>query len=138
MQILFELEPGARAPFKFHPCDAGWDLFLPSPLYPGRGLCFDTGVHVLIPAGFVGLVQPRSSISAQGLHVATGVIDAGYTGSIKVTVWDNDGARPQSLKGGERIAQLVVVPLAGLSMEPGRVIELHTDRGAAGFGSTGK
>lgn len=139
MNVLFELETGAIAPTKAHPEDAGWDLYLPVGILAeeAKDLTFNTGVHVLIPPGCVGLILPRSSLSAKGIHVITGVIDAGYTGPIKINMWREYWARPR-FNQGDRVAQLVIVPLLSADLVPGKVIGVETSRGDGGFGSTGR
>lgn len=147
MNVLFELEPGAIEPTKAHPEDAGWDLYLPpmsnwsDAIREGEEYIFNTKVHILIPPGYVGLVLPRSGVSAKGIHVAIGVIDAGYTGPIKITAWaisPYGQSRPYLFSDGDRIAQLVVLPLPAVELIPGKVIGVETSRGAGGFGSTGR
>ena len=147
MQIQFTLDKGAFKPTKAHATDAGFDLYAKEDQQIGmNNVIFDTGVHILIPAGFVGLVLPRSSMSAKGVICATGVIDAGYSGSIKICLryqeWyydydaniDNDTLK---VYAGERIAQIVIVPLPEIELQ--EVSELpKTDRGSNGFGSSGK
>jgi len=98
-----------------------------------------TGLAVAIPAGHAGLVLPRSGLaSRQGLTLANspGLIDEGYRGEIIVAVVNLDPDQPVEIRKGDRIAQLVVVPFAGI--EPAEVAELpQSSRGEAGFGSTG-
>ena len=146
MQIQFTLDKGAYKPTKAHDTDAGFDLYAKEDQLLGMNVSkIDLGVHILIPAGFVGLVLPRSSMSAKGVICATGVIDAGYSGSIKICLrcqnWhfysdfiDNETLR---VYAGERIAQIVIVPLPEIELQ--EVNELpKTDRGSNGFGSSGK
>ena len=147
MILALKLDEGAFRPTKAHTKDAGFDLYAREEKLIGmNNVIFDTGVHILIPAGFVGLVLPRSSLSAKGVICATGVIDAGYSGSIKICLrcqkWhfdyachiDNDTLK---VKAGERIAQLVIVPIP--EIELATVNELpQTERGSEGFGSSGK
>ena len=147
MILAFKLDEGAFKPTKAHAKDAGFDLYAREDQLIGmNNVIFDTGVHILIPAGFVGLVLPRSSMSAKGVICATGVIDAGYSGSIKICLrcqnWhfnsdlnlDNKTLR---VHAGERIAQIVILPLPEIELQ--EVTELpQTDRGSNGFGSSGK
>lgn len=83
-KIIYQLDTGAYKPVKAHEADAGFDLFAREDvaLSPDKTFKVDTGVHVLIPEGYVGLVLPRSSYNCAGVATPTGVIDAGYTGSI--------------------------------------------------------
>lgn len=141
MLLNFTLDQGAYKPTKAHNLDAGFDLYLKKDIYISKSRdceLVDTGVHVEIPAGYVGLCLPRSSISKKGILIHTGVIDAGYTGSIKISV--------QSLRAeetcmrfcaGERIAQLVILSLPNFELN--EVKQLDTsERGDHGFGSSGK
>jgi len=144
MILALKLDEGAYRPTKAHATDAGFDLYLKENLIIKRTqscLTVDTGVHILIPAGYVGLVQPRSSISKKAFQIHTGVIDAGYTGSIKINIQWIDKKCNQNLfhtfERGERIAQLVIVPTPEIELQ--EVTELpQTDRGSNGFGSSGR
>ena len=144
MILALKLDAGAFKPTKAHTKDAGFDLYLKDDLVIKRTqscLTVDTGVHILIPAGYVGLVQPRSSISKKAFQIHTGVIDAGYTGSIKINIQWIDKKCNQNLfhtfERGERIAQLVIVPIPEIEFR--QVANLpRTDRGSNGFGSSGR
>lgn len=144
MILALKLDAGAFRPTKAHATDAGFDLYLKENLIIKRTqscLTVDTGVHILIPAGYVGLVQPRSSISKKAFQIHTGVIDAGYTGSIKINIQWIDKKCNQNLfhtfERGERIAQLVIVPIPEIEFR--QVANLpRTDRGSNGFGSSGR
>lgn len=144
MILALQLDKGAYRPTKAHATDAGFDLYLKEDLVIKRTqscLTVDTGVHILIPAGYVGLVQPRSSISKKAFQIHTGVIDAGYTGSIKINIQWIDKKCNQNLfhtfERGERIAQLVIVPIPEIEFR--QVANLpRTDRGSNGFGSSGR
>ena len=94
----------------------------------------DTGVHVLIPEGYVGLVLPRSSYNCAGVATPTGVIDAGYTGSISVVLITKFDLK---IFKGNRIAQLVIVPLPAVHLIEGDVTGVKSKRGLGGFGSLG-
>lgn len=147
MLLNFTLDQGAYKPTKAHNLDAGFDLYAKEDQQIGmNNVIFDTGVHILIPAGYVGLVLPRSSMTAKGVICATGVIDAGYSGSIKICLryqeWyydydaniDNDTLK---VHAGERIAQIVILPLPNFELN--EVKQLDTsERGDHGFGSSGK
>ena len=88
MQIKYELDECAYAPMRAHDSDAGFDLACKEDqvLEPNVANTIDTGVHVLIPEGFVGLLCPRSSFNVKGIGTPIGVVDAGYTGSIRVVL----------------------------------------------------
>lgn len=110
----------------------------PIQLGPGERRLIPTGIAVAIPSGYEGQVRPRSGLALRhGLAIvnAPGTIDADYRGELKV-ILINLGAEPVELRHGERIAQLVVAPVAMAA-----VVEVDTlpesGRGAGGFGSTG-
>ncbi len=98
-----------------------------------------TGVAVAIPDGHAGLVTPRSGLAARhGASVVNGpgLVDSGYRGELKV-ILINHGSEPLVIERGDRIAQLVVVPVAIPEFE--EVAELpDSQRGEGGFGSTGR
>ena len=129
-------------PTRAHDADAGLDLRCGRPfgviLKPGERQLVDTGIKVAIPAGYVGLIHPRSGWAHKyGITVnnAPGTIDSGYTGNIKVNLI-NHGKDDVSIDRGERIAQLLIqrVELPELDL----VDSLDaTARGEAGHGSTG-
>ena len=141
MQIpLQRLDDALPIPAHAHPGDGGVDLCARSAaeLGPGERSVVSTGVAVAIPDGFAGLVTPRSGLAARhGISVVNGpgLIDSGYRGEIKV-VLVNLSDEPFLIERGDRIAQLVVIPVAVQEFEI--VDELPgTSRGAGGFGSTG-
>lgn len=123
-----------------HPGDAGADLYAVMPhqvtIYPNGGHTFNTGIMVEIPEGYFGMVANRSSMGAKGFIVMGGIIDAGYRGEIKVML-RNVGNETHVIQPLDRIAQLIVIPCALARFT--RVDNLtDTDRGANGFGSTGR
>ena len=136
MQINYELDEGAYKPMRAHDSDAGFDLFAREDvaLSPDKTFKVDTGVHILIPEGYVGLVLPRSSYSCAGVATPTGVIDAGYTGSISVILVSKYDLR---IFKGNRIAQLVIVPIPDVHLTEGDVTGVKSERGLGGFGSSG-
>jgi dUTP pyrophosphatase len=141
MKIPFlRLDPELPVPARAHHDDAGIDLHARSDanLAPGEWAMIPTGIAVAIPEGHAGLVAPRSGLAARhGISVVNGpgVIDAGYRGEINV-ILINHGTVPLELSRGDRIAQLVVVPV--VLPELVEVDELpESTRGAGGFGSSG-
>lgn len=108
-------------------------------ILPGETAWIPTGIALEVPVGCAGLVYARSGMAAKrGLAPANkvGVIDSDYRGEIKVVLL-NQSKEPQTVEPGERIAQFVITPV--LMPEYVLVDELSdTDRGAGGFGSTGK
>ena len=135
------LDPGMPLPARAHPGDAGLDLrsALDLEVAPGGRALVPTGLAVAIPEGHAGLVLPRSGLAAKhGLTMANapGLIDAGYRGEIVCAVVNLDREHAVQISRGDRIAQLVVVPVAQL--EPVWAEELPpSSRGEGGFGSTG-
>ena len=129
--------PEAKLPVRAHPFDAGADLFQAETLvlHPGKAALVSTGIGVKIPRGFVGLVDPRSSMRRMGLNTyGTGIIDSDYRGPIMLFI-HNVGDDPFEIKQGvTRIGQLTIVPV----MLPTFVDTWNdTERGTGGFGSTG-
>lgn len=137
MQIIYELDHNAYSPVRAHDNDAGFDLMCKEDqiLEPNKANNIDTGVHVLIPEGYVGLLCPRSSFNIRGIGTPIGVVDAGYTGSIRVVL---EPFNVTKVFKGNKIAQLVILPLPKIVMVEGKVIGVKTDRGDRGFGSSGK
>ena len=141
MKILFTLDEGATAPTRAHSTDAGLDLYAlhPANIPPGGRELISTGVHVSIPPGYVGLVCPRSGLAHRaGLTVlnAPGIIDAGYTGEIKVNL-HNTHYLTHPVCAGDRIAQLVIAPIPDAHLVQVDTLEA-TERGDNGHGSTGQ
>ncbi|GBD85132.1 deoxyuridine 5'-triphosphate nucleotidohydrolase [bacterium BMS3Abin02] len=142
MQVSFtRLDRELPAPRRAHPGDAGADLHARESLVlaPGERAVVPTGIAVAVPDGYAGLVVPRSGLAARhgiGVVNGPGLIDAGYRGEVKIIVI-NHGSEPLEIERGERIAQLVIVPVyIGEFVE---VDELPgTKRGDGGFGSTGR
>ena len=133
-------DPSLPLPVYARAGDAGLDLAAaaPVPLAPGGRALVPTGLRVAIPDGHAGLVLPRSGLALRsGVTVlnAPGLIDSGYRGEIGVLLI-NHGAEPITIGRGERIAQLVIQPVARAVLVEVRVLG-ESARGAGGFGSTG-
>ncbi len=135
------LVPGAILPVRAHDGDAGLDLHAAEPATIGAGerAAIGTGIAVEIPPGHAGLVLPRSGLALRhgiALVNAPGLIDAGYRGELRVLLLNTDREHSFDIEPGDRIAQLLVVPFAGVS--PLEVPALSdSERGAGGFGSSG-
>lgn len=136
MQV--KLDSGARMPERAHKWDAGLDVFSrENKTVPGKGSAiFDTGVHIEIPVGYVGLLLSKSGLNMKRCITSEGVIDAGYTGSIRVKLY-NHSEKPYSVYAGDKISQLVIVPVLYSDLELVRELR-PTERGDSGFGSTGR
>lgn len=138
-----KLDPNAKIPTYGTAYSAGADLYVcleqPVVIQPGRTEFLPTGLSIAVPNGYAGLIFARSGLSTKrGLAPANkvGVIDADYRGPVMVAL-HNHGDIPQTVEPGDRIAQLVVVPVLAPEME--LVEELDaTERGTGGFGSTGR
>jgi dUTP pyrophosphatase len=134
------LDPTVPLPSYAHPGDAGLDLTAAADveLAPGARAAVPTGLAVAIPAGWVGLVHPRSGLARrQGVTVANapGTIDAGYRGEVQVLLV-NLGPQPVSLRRGDRVAQLLLQRVGVARVVETEVLD-ETARGEGGFGSTG-
>ena len=142
MKVPFKrLDEGAILPSYAHPGDAALDLSSTADVDvgPGERAMVPTGVAVAIPEGHAGLVLPRSGLaSKRGLTLANapGLIDSGYRGEVTCAVVNLDRDEKVSIRKGDRIAQLLIVPAASMVAE--WVQELpSSERGEGGFGSTG-
>ena len=138
-----KLNPNAKLPTYGSSEAAGADLYAcmeeAVTIQPGEVFWVPTGIALEVPKGCAGLVYARSSMGAKrGLAPANkvGVVDSDYRGEIRVVLL-NHSKQPQTLQPGERVAQFVITPVLTPAYE--EVTELSdTDRGAGGFGSTGK
>lgn len=132
------LETGAYMPTRAYEHDAGYDLRSPYDItvWNGESVTIDTGVHVEIPAGYVGFLKSKSGLNVRHGISGEGVIDSGYTGSIVCKLYNN-GEYPYRITKGDKIIQLVILPV--FTPELVMVDKLETTkRGNNGFGSTGK
>ena len=124
-----------------HPGDAGADLHSAEALTlaPGERALVGTGVSIALPDGFVAFVVPRSGLAAKrGITIVNspGTVDAGYRGEIKVALLNTDQGAPFEIAIGDRIAQLIVMPVTRATFIPVETLP-GSDRGHGGFGSTG-
>lgn len=136
--IQVVLDEDAKMPTRAHSADAGYDLYSreDAVIYPNAGGIFDTGVHVAIPRGFVGFLKSKSGLNVKHSIQSEGVIDSGYVGSIHVKLF-NHGSKAVRIEKGQKISQLVLLPIITPEMELVEELE-ETERGSNGFGSTGK
>ena len=136
MEIM--LDNGAYMPSRGHKTDAGLDLRTPKavtvPAYESATV--DTGVHVQLPHGSAGLLVSKSGLNIKHDITSTGLIDEGYTGSIVVKLYNNCG-EDRRLEAGDKITQLVVIPVVCEPLEQVSAFR-PSERGDAGFGSTGR
>lgn len=138
VEIKVKLDENAIIPTRAHGTDAGLDLYSPvsGAVYPYDGLTIDTGVHVEIPKGYCGLLVSKSGLNVNKNLTSTGLIDEGYTGSIKIKLY-NHGAVKQWITEREKISQLVLIPYTAPKIQIVDKLE-DTERGNNGFGSTGR
>ena len=130
-----------EVPAYAHPGDAGADLVAAEAvrLEPGQRAMVGTGVRIALPDGYVAFVVPRSGLAAKhGITVvnAPGTIDAGYRGEVKVILLNTDAEHAHDIAVGDRIAQIIVMPVPRARFVPVEVLP-DSARGEGGFGSTG-
>lgn len=150
---ICRIDPRARVPAYAKPGDSGMDLSALEDvmLVPGVPTYIDTGIAVAVPEGYESQVRPRSSFSRRGIVTSFGTCDAGYRGSIGVIltlqkltqagpVFEVNATLPVEIKAGERIAQLVIAPVTRAALDVVSSVEElgETERGAGGWGSTGR
>lgn len=135
MEIM--LDDGAYMPSRSHRTDAGLDLRTPKAVtVPAYGnATVDTGVHVALH-GCAGLLVSKSGLNVKHDITSTGLIDEGYTGSIVVKLYNN-GSEDHEFRAGDKITQLVVIPVVYEPLEQVSAF-LPSERGDNGFGSTGR
>jgi dUTP pyrophosphatase len=142
MQIGFKKLPGAEdlpEPAYAHPGDAGLDLYTREEvtLLPGKRVAIPTGLTVVIPEGYVGLVWDKSGLAIrEGLKTLGGVVDAGYRGEVLVGMV-NVGDKPYTFLRGHKVAQLLIQKIEQAEIVAEETLD-ETSRGEGGFGSTGK
>ena len=142
------LEEAAFMPTKAHEADAGFDLYSPIDFtikgnqlqsihtFEIASATVDTGVHIAIPFGYVGMVKSKSGLNVKKGLTVEGVVGSGYTGTVVLKFY-NHSKYDYEFKRGEKIAQLVVMPISTESLELVDSLE-DTERGDGGFGSTGR
>src|ERR1700760_1440869 len=136
-----KLKDNAVIPTRAHPGDAGLDLYSTevAHLGPGERWSVGTGIALEIPEGHPGLVLPRSGLAREhgiALVNAPGLIDSGYRGEVRVLLLNTDPAETFRIAPGDRIAQLLLTPIA--SAEPFEAALSESARGEGGFGSSGR
>lgn len=137
MKLKVMLDPGAKMPTRAHATDAGLDLYAmeAGSIRWGSSMEFDTGVHIEIPEGYVGMVKSKSGLMMHNDIVTDGTVDSGYTGSIKVKLF-NHSDFCYNVEKGQKIAQLVILPIITPELELVDALA-ETERGDKGFGSSG-
>lgn len=137
MKVSYDI--GAYEVSRAHKTDAGIDLkAAKGGMIPPKGSAvFDTGVHVELPKGTCGVLMSKSGLNVNYSITSTGLIDEGYTGSIKVKLY-NHSSDEYWINAGDKITQLVVMPVLYEMVEVVDKIDNNTERGDKGFGSSGK
>lgn len=136
--MRIKVDEGAYVPSRAHDTDAGMDLRTPIKVtVPAHGsVVVDTGVHVQLPPNTVGMLKSKSGLNVKHGITSEGVIDVGYTGAIKVKLY-NHTSYPYAFNAGDKITQLVVMPVVCERIELVDFID-GGERGDGGFGSTGR
>lgn len=136
--MKIKLDGGAYMPERAHDTDAGLDIRSPiaATVFPKDSVIIDTGVHIELPNNTVGMLKSKSGLNVKHDITSEGVIDVGYTGSIVVKLY-NHGNKPYSVKRGDKITQLVIMPIVYPNIELVEDLE-ETERSNGGFGSTGR
>ena len=141
MNVL--IDEGGYMPTKAHEEDAGFDLYAPdnfvvSALQPAT---IDIKVHIQIPKGYVGMIMPKSGLNVKENILSFGIVDSGFSGSIKVKVYKLCG-EPYQIKKGDKISQIIFLPISEVNklteVTADEFYKVETSRGDAGFGSTGR
>lgn len=141
IELPIQLEEGAQVPTYAHDSDAAADMYAMEDTTVSAhstGTPVKTGVHIQLPEGWVAFILPRSSIGAKTplrLSNSVGVIDSGYRGEVRA-LYDNVSNEPYQIHKGDRIAQMLVMPSYRFKANVVDSLE-DSDRGEAGFGSTG-
>jgi dUTP pyrophosphatase len=140
--LVKRLDPDLPVPRFAHPGDAGLDLYSADTITLAAGArgVVGTGLAVAIPDGYVGLVTPRSGTAVRaGLSMVNtpGIVDAGYRGEVRIVLINLDPSEPIEIVRGDRVAQMVVVPVAAVEIVEADELPASV-RGEGGFGSSGR
>lgn len=136
--MKIKLDRGAFVPVRAHDTDAGADLRSPiETVIPARGSrVIDTGVHIQLPHGYVGMLKSKSGLNVIHGITSEGVIDEGYTGPINVKLYNHSDTY-YAIERGDKITQLVIMPCEYVDFDLVDDLE-DSERGSDGFGSTGR
>lgn len=136
--MKIQLDEGAYMPTRAYPTDAGLDLYArETQIVPAKeSAVFDTGVHIELPHGTAGFLKSKSGLNVKHGIQSEGVIDVGYTGSIRVKLYNHSGY-DYKVTAGDKISQLVIIRIITPDLELVDKLE-ERDRGDNGFGSSGR
>jgi dUTP pyrophosphatase len=142
MELKVTLDTGSFLPERAHRDDAGADLRTPMRTVVGghSSAVIDTGVHIEIPSGYAGFLKSKSGLNVQASLLNEGVIDAGYTGSIVVKLY-NHSDEDYIFEAGDKISQIVIEKVELPTFKEVKEFSApakKSARGSKGFGSTGK
>ena len=137
--MKIKLDEGAYVPYRAHETDAGMDIrAMKSQIVPAKeSAIFRTGVHVQLPPNTAGILVSKSGLNVRHDITSTGLIDEGYDGEIMVKLY-NHGGRDYKVNAGDKISQLVIMPVLYEDVLIVDDFDQKTDRGSNGFGSTGR
>lgn len=138
MRVNVKLDENAFMPLKAHEEDAGFDIRTPINFFikPRKSMSVDTGVHLEIPKGYVGMLKSKSGLNVKKCILSEGVVDAGYSGGIVAKLYNHSDVSV-FFDRGDKITQIVIMPIPEVTMR--LVDEISSgERGENGFGSTGK
>lgn len=133
------VETGAYLPERAHKTDAGLDIKARENrlIKAHRGALLHTGLHVQLPHGTAGLLVSKSGLNVNHGITSTGLIDEGYTGEIMVKLYNHSDTN-YLVNAGEKISQLVIIPVLYEDINLCDSLDENTERGDKGFGSSGK
>lgn len=138
---FMKLEPNARMPTRARATDAGLDVYAleSNVLQPEQITIIRTGIALVVPPNYYYTIEGRSSLWKHGVVPCRGIIDATYSGELKVAIINHNSTNPYSIAAGDRIAQLIMHRFVPVDVvEVARIDDSYSERGEAGFGSTGK
>ena len=136
--MRIKLDNGGDKPTRAHPTDAGLDLYstVRTIVAPLSSVIIDTGVHIELPPGTVGLIKSKSGLMTKHGITSDGTIDEDYRGSIRVMLF-NHSREFYMVEKGDKISQLVIMPIYRPDVEIAEHLT-DTERGENGFGSSGR
>ena len=139
MELEIKLDDGAFPPTRAHKTDAGLDIRAKEDKFilDQRSATLHTGVHIKLPPNTAGVLISKSGLNIKFGITSTGLIDEGYDGEILVKLY-NHGFIPYHVIKGEKISQLVIVPVLYCTPKIVEDLNQHSERGDKGFGSTGR
>ena len=137
--MKIKLDSDAFMPVRAHETDAGLDLRAKETqvVCAKESAIFRTGVHVKLPRGTAGVIISKSGLNVRHDITGAGLIDEGYDGEIVVKLI-NHGGEDYKVKRGDKISQLVIVPVLYEEIHAVDDLGQHSERGSDGFGSTGR